>query len=60
LGCSAPKGGQIGQIPYIAQGHADITQKAAPFDSLDRRVSKKQPELIIAQTETIAERPSHG
>jgi hypothetical protein len=31
----------------VSQSHADIAQKPAPLDSLDRGVSKQVPELRV-------------
>ena len=56
VGCGALKRGQIRQISNIAQCDTDVTQKAAPFDPFNRRIFEKHAEVIIAQTEIIAQR----
>jgi hypothetical protein len=49
IGSGASKREQIGQIAYVTQSDANIAQKAAAFDSFDRRISEKMAKLGVVQ-----------
>lgn len=56
IGCSTLKSGQIDWISNISQCDTNVTQEAASLNPFNRRISKKQTELIIAQSEIITQR----
>src|SRR5450755_726622 len=47
---------QIVQIAYVPQRYANVSQKSAALDSLDRRIAKHYPKLRVAEGEIIAQR----
>ena len=57
VACGRCQRRQIVQSPDVAERDADIAQKTAPLDPLDRRATKHFPKLLIIQREKIMQPP---